>query len=95
LLVDCDQKNSYFIELKGHHLLDAIKQIDRTLDIFSEILPSFNSVKARIVLSKVNTPDLRSSLYTKLLKKLKRINKTRININELLKQKSVILEEYI
>jgi hypothetical protein len=87
LLININDKTIYFIELKGSDLIKAIDQIDRTLDI---LLPKFEhqAVHGRVVLSKVNTPNLVSSRYIKLKKRLKDLNGT-------LEQKSIQMEENI
>ena len=87
LLININDKTLYFIELKGSDLIKAIDQIDRTLDI---LLPKFEhqAVHGRVVLSKVNTPNLVSSRYIKLKKRLK-------NLNGTLEQKSIQMEENI
>jgi hypothetical protein len=73
LLLNCDNKKCYFIELKGSDLIRAVEQIDRALDILVNHLHEF-SVEARIVLTRVNTIDLRSSKYLKLEKRIKKLN---------------------
>lgn len=74
LLLNCDQKKSYFIELKGKDILHAIEQIDRTISLLYEKIDSYSySVNARIVLTKVYPPDLRSNEYKKLERKLKKM----------------------
>lgn len=87
LLINVNDKTLYFIELKGSDLVKAIDQIDRTLDI---LLPKIEhqTVHGRVVLSRVSTPDLVSSRYIKLKKRLKDLNGT-------LEQKSVLMEEII
>jgi hypothetical protein len=87
LLINVNNKTLYFIELKGSDLIKAVDQIDRTLDI---LLPKIEhqKVNGRVVLSRVSTPDLVSSRYIKLKKRLKDLNGT-------LEQKSVLMEEII
>jgi hypothetical protein len=82
LLLDCDENKAYFIELKGKDLLSAIEQIEHSIDVLIGRLGNC-TINARIVLTRVNTPDLRSSKYIKLERKLKKLNgnilkKTRI-----------------
>ncbi|MBB6004945.1 hypothetical protein [Arcicella rosea] len=74
LLVVEDEK-LYFIELKGSDLIKAVSQINTSLD---KLLSSFshNAVNGIIVLSKVNTPDLRDTRLIKLSKRLKELNGT-------------------
>jgi hypothetical protein len=71
LILDCEEKKAYFIELKGKDILNALEQIDRSIEVLFSKLNDFN-INARIVLSKLNPPDLRSSKYIKLERKLKR-----------------------
>lgn len=59
-LFNHDKKKSYFIELKGADLIHAIEQIDRSIDLLLPQLIDI-SINARIVLSKVYAPDLRSN----------------------------------
>jgi len=73
LLLNCSKKISYFIELKGSDLIMAVKQIDRSIDILYKDFKTF-SVEARIVLTRVNTTDLKSSELIRLEKKLKKLN---------------------
>ena len=70
LLLNCEQKQSYFIELKGSDLIRAIEQIDRSIDKLKSYLPGF-AFFARIVLTRVNTTDLKSAKFLSLEKKLK------------------------
>jgi hypothetical protein len=87
LLININDKTLYFIELKGSDLVKAIDQIDRTLDILLSKI-EHQTVHGRVVLSRVSTPDLVSSRYIKLKKRLKDLNGT-------LEQKSVLMEEII
>jgi hypothetical protein len=73
LLLNCKKKKSYFIELKGSDLLRAVEQIDRSIDILLEHLNEF-SIEGRIVLTRVNTIDLRNSKYLKLEKRIRNLN---------------------
>jgi hypothetical protein len=70
LILDCKEKKAYFIELKGKDILTALEQIDQSIEILFPKLSDF-SINARIVLSKANPPDLRSSKYIKIERKLK------------------------
>ncbi len=74
LLVVEDEK-LYFIELKGSDLIKAISQVSTSID---KLIPIFshNAVNGRIVLSKVNAPDLRDTRLIKLRKRLKELNGT-------------------
>lgn len=73
LILDCDRKAAYFIELKNPDLSAAISQLNSSLDL---LLPKLKStmpdvrVHARIVLSRVNRADLRDSKYVAFQKKI-------------------------
>lgn len=86
LIIEAEEK-LYFIELKGSDLIKAVEQINITLD---KLLPSIDNkiVNGRIVLSKVNTPDLQHSRLIKLRQRLKQLNGT-------LEYKSILMEEII
>ena len=87
LLLNCEQKQSYFIELKGSDIIRAIEQIDRSIDILRDDLPDF-AFFARIVLTRVNTIDLKNTKLLKLEKKVKSLNGN-------FKKQSRLLEETI
>lgn len=84
LVIEAEEK-LYFIELKGSDLVKAVDQINTTLD---KLLPSINHkiINGRIVLSKVNTPDLQHSRLIKLRQRLRQLNGT-------LEYKSILMEE--
>lgn len=69
LLIDNQDNKSYYIELKGSDLIAAVVQIDETLSKLELKLPNLIPF-GRIVLSRVNTSDLRNSKYIKLKKRL-------------------------
>ncbi len=71
LLLNCTKKIAYFVEIKGSDLSRAIEQIDRSIDLLHKDFQEF-SVEARIILTRVNTVDLRSSKFIRLEKKLKK-----------------------
>ncbi|KAA6339010.1 hypothetical protein EZS27_013039 [termite gut metagenome] len=73
LLLNCNKLKSFFIEIKGSDLIHAVKQIDRSIDVLKNSISGF-SVFARIVLTRVNTIDLRDTRYLKLDKKVKSLN---------------------
>jgi hypothetical protein len=73
LLLNCEKKQSYFIELKGCDLIHAIEQIDKSIEKLKHCLPDFK-IFARIVLTRVNTVDLRDTRYMRLKKKVKQLN---------------------
>lgn len=85
LLLDANAFNSYFVELKGSDLIAAVEQIDATLTTFNIKLKNFTPF-GRIVLTRVNTTQLRSPKYLKLQKRLK-------DKGGDLKQQTNILEE--
>ena len=87
LLLNCEQKRSYFIELKGSDLIRAIEQIDRSIEVLKVELTGFNFF-ARIVLTRVNTVDLRSAKWISLEKKVKSLNGD-------LKKQTKLLEEAV
>lgn len=70
LLLNCERKHSYFIELKGSDLIRAVEQINRSIDELKNNLPDF-TFSARIVLTRVNTIALKSVEILRLSKKVK------------------------
>lgn len=85
LLLNCEKKHSIFIEIKGSDLLHAVDQLDRSIDLLKTKLLGF-AVFARIVVSRMNTINLKSSRLLKLEKKLELLNGN-------LKYKCKILED--
>jgi hypothetical protein len=73
LLLNCTKEISYFVELKGSDLMKAVEQIDRSIDILHRDFKEY-SVEARIVLTRVNTTDLKSAKLIRLESKLKKLN---------------------
>ncbi|KAA6341228.1 hypothetical protein EZS27_010973 [termite gut metagenome] len=73
LLLNFNKLKSFFIEIKGSDLIRAVEQIDRSIDVLKNSISNF-SVFARIVLTRVNTTDLRDTKYLKLEKKVKSLN---------------------
>jgi len=73
LLLNCEKKQSYFIELKGSDIISAVDQIDKSIDLLKNKLPGF-SFFARIVLTRVNTHDLRDPRLEKLERKVNTLN---------------------
>ncbi len=74
LFLNCQDNIALFIELKGSDLFKAINQINTSIDYFIDNLTDF-SINARIVLTKVNVPNLENNpKYLKFIKKLKRYN---------------------
>lgn len=72
LLLNCTKNESFFIELKGSDLIRAVEQIDRSIDLLLNSVNDF-SINARIVLTRVNTIDLRNTKYLKLEKRIQRL----------------------
>lgn len=75
LFVVCDSGDSYFVELKGSHLLKGVTQIASTLDFFAQqIEENRGNIFARIVVTQVNVPKAIQTDATvlKLRKRLKR-----------------------
>ncbi len=85
LLLNFTKKKSFFIELKGSDLIKAVDQINRSIDILHADFPNF-SVNARIVLTRVNTTDLKSIKLIKLEKRLQKLN------GNLIKQSRILTE---
>ena len=73
LLLNCTKEVSYFVELKGSDLIKAVEQIDRSIDILHKDFKEY-SVEARIVLTRVNTTDLKSTKLIRLENKLRKLN---------------------
>jgi hypothetical protein len=70
LLLNCEKKQSFFIELKGSDINHAIDQIDRSIEALKNHLPNF-AFFARIVVTRVNTIDLKNTKFLRLEKKVK------------------------
>jgi hypothetical protein len=87
LLLNCNKKYSFFIELKGSDISRAIDQIDRSIDVLKDNLSGF-SIFGRIVLTRVNTPNLDKLKIKKLERKLSSFN------GNLKKQTKLIEETY-
>ncbi len=76
LLLNCSELIAYFIELKGSDLIHAVRQINTTLNHLLSDLEDFTKINARIVLTKVNTPDLKSSDLIKLERRIRLLGGT-------------------
>ena len=74
LLLNCDKKHSYFIELKGSDIIHAIEQIDHSIDTLKSQLAKGSKIFARIVLTRVNTTELKNPKYLRLGKKVESLN---------------------
>lgn len=67
-----DDDTLYLIELKGSDLLQAIKQISRSIDILIEPVKDMpDHINARIILSKYNVPSAYKAEEIRLHKKIK------------------------
>jgi hypothetical protein len=75
LFLSCDTNLAFFIELKGSDLLQAIDQLDQSIDRYRHRVAGF-AINARIVLSRVQTPDIRSSKRLRFEKKIKDLGGT-------------------
>ena len=69
LLLNCNKRRAFFIELKGCNLIKAVEQIDRSVDLLKSYISEY-SIFARIVLTRVNTTDLKNTKLVKLKKKV-------------------------
>jgi hypothetical protein len=72
LLLNCEKKKAYFIEIKGSDFIHAIEQIDKSIDTLN--LSAAFSIHARIVYTRTNTINLRDTRFLKLEKKLKQLH---------------------
>lgn len=64
LLLNCEKKKAFFIELKGSDLLKATSQIRTAIDFLKKDLAEF-SFHARVSLNKHNVPASRTNELTK------------------------------
>lgn len=71
LLLNCENKQSFFIELKGSDMLRAIDQINKSIDLLESNLTDF-AFFARIVLTKTSHTDLRSLKYIQLRQRVEK-----------------------
>lgn len=76
LIIRCEHDIAYFVELKGSDINKACEQILSTIDLLQDIVGSAQGINARIVCSRVPTPDLRSSHYRRLENHCKKKNGT-------------------
>lgn len=86
LLWVAETQNCYFIELKGKKILDAVRQIDHSIQQIKP--PSEVRVNGRIVCSKINAPDIKSIDYKRLEVKLKQTG------GNLLKGSQTLIEKF-
>ena len=85
LLLNCEEKQAFFIEVKGSDLLKAVKQIDSSIEELKDRLRGF-SIFARIALTGVNTTSVRSMEYARLQKKIKSLNGDLVQASRLLEE---------
>ncbi len=83
LFLSCNTLRAFFIELKGKDLTHAIQQLDQSIDNLSPSIEEF-AINARVVLSKTQTPDLRTTKYKKFVTKVKRLGGTFVHKNKIL-----------
>ncbi len=87
LLLNCNKRYSFFIELKGSDISRAIDQIDRSIDVLKDNLSGY-SIFGRIVLTRVNITNLVDLKIKKLERKLSSFN------GNLIKQTRLLEETY-
>lgn len=85
LFLSCDTNLAFFIELKGSDLLQAIDQLDQSIDRHKKSMEGL-AINARIVLSRVQTPDIRSPKRLKFEKKINNLGGTFRYKNKLLEE---------
>ena len=85
LLINCEHKRAYFIEIKGSDLNHAIDQIDAALTALRSKIPN-HTVHARIALTRVNGSDLKSIKYKKLQKRVQCMGGSIIQRTNILKE---------
>jgi hypothetical protein len=83
LFLSCETFIAYFIELKGKNLSHAIDQLDQSIDHLLNNIGEF-TINARVVLSKTQTPDIRTIKYKKFKAKIGKLKGTFIHKNRLL-----------
>lgn len=83
LLVDCEEKKAYWVELKGSDLSKAIDQVDSTLDhLAADLQRCGYRQNARIVLTKTSpVPCALNNKEVKLRKKIQRLGGTLVRQN--------------
>ncbi len=85
LFLSCDTATAFFIELKGSDLSHAIDQINQSIDQLVGNM-SGTAINARVVLSKTQTPDLRTPKYKKFKQKIHGLGGTFVH-------KNIVMEE--
>ena len=85
LFLVCETDKAFFVELKGRDLSHAIDQIDHSIEVLINHLENF-AINARVVLSKAQTPDLRTSKYAKFKAKIKALGGTFEHKNKVMEE---------
>lgn len=93
LVLNCADRNAFFIELKGSDLPKACNQIRLAVEQLVSHLQDFE-IYGRVVLNKVRTPDTNSTEEKKLKKLLKQHNQGKEK-RVLFDKKVKIMEEEI
>jgi len=93
LVLNCVDRNAFFIELKGSHLSKACSQIYHAVEQLRSRLKDFK-IYGRVVLNKVRTPDINSTEEKKLEKMLKQHNRSKEE-RKLFDKKVMEMEEEI
>ncbi|MBD2614131.1 MAG: hypothetical protein RMY62_011420 [Nostoc sp. ZfuVER08] len=92
LILDCQDKLAFFVELKGHDLKKALTQIDSSISRLKDEIQNFK-IYGRVVLNRTPTPNINSSIEIKLKKRIKQHNGE--DNREFLKYMSQVLQESI
>lgn len=74
LIVNCEEKIAYFIELKGSDVVHALRQIGRSINVLEKYLDG-HAVCARIVPTKKQVTNLYETEFKKLRNAIKKTNK--------------------
>jgi hypothetical protein len=93
LVLNCADRNAFFIELKGSDLPKACRQIHRSIEQLVSHLKGFK-IYGRVVLNRVRAPDTNSTEEKKLKKLLKQYNQGKEK-RELFAKKVTIMEEEV
>jgi hypothetical protein len=96
LILSCEDKSAFFVELKGHDLQKALSQIDSSINKLKDEIPELQEFKiyARIVLNRTPHLDLNTSVRIDLMRRLKKQNgKDSGDMIKYIKYKSKVLEE--
>jgi hypothetical protein len=92
LILNCQDRLAFFVELKGQDLKKALVQIDLSISILMHEIQDFK-IYARIVLNRTPSPNINSSTEIKLKKRLKKHNGE--DSREFVKYMSQVLQESI